>query len=328
MTVARIGDWLTREPSHPTGATINIGAGTDRLFVLVVLSQFEGGYDWTSLTIGGESYDYAFQSELDKTASIEDTQVTYFVWTEATIAAMPGTFLAYTGDEAPASPTGIFFTYATFGDCSQVLAPQAYAATSQSSDTLEVETPSSADDYIVMGVSRSVVGRDVTDWDSLTEIFDAGGEGFRQALADGQGGDATTTLTGDGTAGDFNALALILPAATTDIDYTLDGAEIGADAGTVVATGNSDAEAILTGAAIEAEGEHLEGYNVTLYLEGVALSLGAGTFSIPEEIGDVQPSGGYGAGNSKDSDEQRRKMIERRLKRHYERLRRKQRWHF
>jgi hypothetical protein len=215
MAVARAAAWDANNFNEPTG-TVPPEAGSDRLLVVMQLGKLNGGFTVSTFTIGGQTFDEEHEILVDD--GVSDVYVKFYVWKEAKIAAMSGSTISYTDD---ATQSNTMFTYATFTGVDQTTPTTFTTYGSTSTDSATLTTTSTANDYIVIGTARNPLARDVTDWDTLTELFDTGSADFRQAAADGAGGDNSSVLTGDGTAGSWAAGALVIHAVSTSVPVFL-----------------------------------------------------------------------------------------------------------
>lgn len=206
MSVARVAAWDTNNFQDPTG-TMTPEAGSNRILVCLQISELEGGFSTSVFTVGGQTFDIHHKVLGEPTGVLNDQQIDYYVWKEAKIAAMSGASVSYTDDGTQA---GTMFTYATFTGVDQSTPTIFTSAFSESTDALAVVTTSGANDLIVVASSRSVLTRDITNWDTLSEIFDTGTSNWRQSMGEGGGGDSSTLVTGDGTADDMTLGALVI----------------------------------------------------------------------------------------------------------------------
>lgn len=206
MTVARAAAWDALNYQDPTGQ-MPAESGSNRILVCLQISELEGGFSTSTFTVGTVARDYHHSFLGTPSGILNDQQIDFYIWDEASIDAMSGTAVSYTDDGTQA---GTVFTYATFTGVDQTTPTTFTSAFNESADTLDITTTSNAADFIVCASSRSEIARDITDWDSLAEVFDAGSGNWRQSMGDGSGGDNTTTVTGDGTADDMTLGAIVI----------------------------------------------------------------------------------------------------------------------
>ena len=217
MTVTIDSAWATvTHDTDPIGP-ITLGTGSNRL--LVFLQSAEHGtanpVAYSAFTIGGVAATADYSVGFVTGAAI--STLNFLVWNDAAITSMSGAAVSY---EDGITLGNQVWTYATYQDVDQTTpVTDTGSSTTASADSLAVTTTSTSDDIILVGSTRSAAARDVTDWDTLTEVFDVQNTNvqFRAGLAAGVGGDATTTCTGDGFNGDWllNAIVLNTVATTT-----------------------------------------------------------------------------------------------------------------
>lgn len=193
--------------ADPTGS-LTISAGSNRC--LIVAQQAErNSYSVSTFTVGGQSYTY--QYEVIETSTAPDLIGRFFIWNEAAIAAMSGSAISYT--DTVAVPGKFAWSYAVLQNVLQTSlgADQFDTAFNASTDALDVTTTSTANDYVVVSSTRLAASRDITNWDTLTEVYDSTDSNsfYRASLGAGAGGDNTTTVTGDGTADEMLLISFV-----------------------------------------------------------------------------------------------------------------------
>lgn len=223
MTAARVGSWSAVTTGDPSG-TLTIGSGTNRILVVVVTAESTSvtPFSVNTLTVGGQA-----PSEVHSAAAnsgVSDLSVFVAIWDEAAIAAMSGSSVS--GFSHNGTEDGLVWQYATFADVLDQDAPvQFFAASGSSVDDLDVLSGSFLEDYVVCVGVRHDGSRAFNTWDFLTEIDDAeNSQGFRHGLADGQGGENTITVVGDGTPSSMLLGALVLAGTENNLVFTGNGA--------------------------------------------------------------------------------------------------------
>ena len=204
MAISRTEDWtLTSGDSEPSG-DIDIGSGASR----VILGFFlrERGQDYTvyEFTIGGETYDFSGEHRLDDTP---DLIIKVWGWWESTIEAMDSTTISYSDSIA----TGVknSWGFATYANVQQVT-PTINATSSASATSVAVDSPSTSDDMLVAAAIDAQANREPLSFDSLTSRVDYDAADMSTAIADGAGGDGTTTISNDGVANSMLAGMVVI----------------------------------------------------------------------------------------------------------------------
>ena len=208
MAASVLNAWSTPIFSADPTGSLTISAGSNRC--LIVATQCErNSYSVSTFTVGGQAYTY--QYEVIETSTAPDLIGRFFIWNEAAIAAMSGTAVAYS--DTVSVPGKHAWSYAVLQNVLQTSlgADQFDTAFHASTNALDITTTSSSDDYVVVGCTRLAASRDLTDWDTLSEIYDGTDSNsfFRAALGAGAGGDNTTTVTGDGTADEMLLISFV-----------------------------------------------------------------------------------------------------------------------
>ena len=208
MSATRVAAWTKTEDGNPVG-TVTIAAGSNRKFVVIVQAETTGQPTSNTFTIGGQTYTESFEDYFDNGA--QDCWLYAYIWNEAAIAAMSGSTISY---NITGTQNARLWAYAMIQDTNQGVTFKS-ATQSSGSDTFNVTTTSSAGDFIVVLSMAPNVSRDITNMDTLAEIYDVtpGPGTFAAHLGDGDGGDSTTTFTGDGTTGIYTAIGLVFAAA-------------------------------------------------------------------------------------------------------------------
>jgi hypothetical protein len=196
---------------EPDAVTVTIDAGSDRKLVYYFQQESNSGTVISTWTVGGVAATHFL--EYDELTATNDHWHRLYLWNEADIGTMTGTDVSYADDNAQTKR----FCYATILDTNQdniALADSVYVA---SANTIDVDTVSTAGDYVFVGAIASAAPRDFTDWDTLTEQWDEtiGGLITNRGGGSGAGGDSVTTVTGDGTAGEYSAIGVVFPDAGT-----------------------------------------------------------------------------------------------------------------
>ena len=220
MTVSRVGSWSALASGDPTG-TITIGAGSNRILMMVVSVETASVFSIATLEIGGQGFTDSFSASLIGTTTVVGH---ILIWDEDAIAAMSGSSVGnytHAGVE-----TGKNWQYATFQDVEDQDDPVEFSSASGLTvDSVDLDTESYTDGYIVALGIRNNPSREFDGWDSLTEIEDEDdGEGFRHGLADGVGGENETTILGDGTPAEMLTLSAVLAGTNFDFAFTGNGA--------------------------------------------------------------------------------------------------------
>lgn len=206
---ATAGSW-TCSNAEPSGS-YTIDAGSNRKFLVILQDETNTTTTVSTFTIGGQAATETFQ-DTNTTASA-DHQRKAFIWNEAAIAAMSGTGISYTDDNALTK----FFCSVTIQDTNQSnLSNYTQVAYSTGSTAPAVTTTSSSGDLVVVELIGSTASFTVTGWETLSEKWDqdGGGQPSWFAGASGDGGDATTTLTLSAAA-EVTLASLVFPNAAT-----------------------------------------------------------------------------------------------------------------
>tara|TARA_Y100001951_G_scaffold99273_1_gene101072 strand:+ start:2574 stop:3614 length:1041 start_codon:yes stop_codon:yes gene_type:complete len=198
-------DWQSLINSDPTG-TATIGSGTNRLLVVVQTAEYSSSFSVSAMTVGGQSATGSYSVDQQTTGTAHST-INAFWWNQSALEAMSGNGISY-ADNAPLSKR--HFNYITLKDVNQTAPVSTSTIFTDNVNSVDLATTSDSDDYVIAVVARNSGNRDVTDWDTLTEAWDDGDDGYRTAAADGSGGDDTTTITGDGIDDDFLVMGLVI----------------------------------------------------------------------------------------------------------------------
>ena len=201
---AIVGTWTLAYDVEPTGDA-TVGAGTDRKLVWIIRNEAVALRTISTFTIGGQTASEVFTPYNQTVDTTENHRIYAYVWDETKIAAMTGTTVSYTDDQAMTTPhDGFCSAYVTvqgvdqtaFGDWDDIV-----HEFNGADDDVDVDTVSTAADYVAVLSMTSTTARDYTSWDTLTEIEDTNvPASVRCGFGAGAGGDAITSVLGDGTA--------------------------------------------------------------------------------------------------------------------------------
>jgi hypothetical protein len=183
----------------PNGVELTIAAGRGKRLLIMLCWDEESGVNTINpFTIGGQTYTGTFHLE----HTTEDTQVWVFYWDEADLDLRANENVTFTDTQAISA-----WQYGIYDGVDQTTSIEEVATeiAENTSDTLVITSTSDANDYLLAIVARNSGNRDVTDWDTLTELGDVNPGTHLAASGTGIGGDASTTLTGDGIADDWLA---------------------------------------------------------------------------------------------------------------------------
>lgn len=200
-------NWAALSSAQPSG-TVTIGGGSNRCLILVQTAEFSGSFS-ASVAIGGQAATGTTARRLQTTAW---SHIFFWWWDETALQAMSGNTISY-DDESGGGPISLsktHFSYITVQDVDQTSPVNTAFNTVALSNTIDVGTVSDSNDYAIVAVVRDSANRDITNWDTLSEVWDDGGSFYRSALGSGAGGDNATTVTGDGFDADFLVVSLVI----------------------------------------------------------------------------------------------------------------------
>jgi len=221
MAVSVLNTWATINTGDPNNVqTISSGAG-ERLAVLVWTAEHSGQVSHSQMAIGGISFTSKVEQFWDNGSA--DQHVYMWWWNEAAIASFADNDI---DSEDGVSVTKQAWSFIVLDGVDQTTPMTTQVGNDTSSNTINVSSTSTSNDYDIVGVSRSSGNRNITGWDTLTEGFQ-GNVNFTGAAGGGAGGDATITVTGDGTADDFTWAHAIVNEAAGLTDVNLRGTSRG-----------------------------------------------------------------------------------------------------
>jgi len=208
MSVSVLNDWAGQTAGKPTGS-LTISAGSGRVLWVVYFAELSGTHTFTSITVGGQS---PTTSKVEESADHADTFIWSWFWDEAAIAAMSGTTLTLTESGTPSKHDWDYIVFQGALDGAEY----ATSVDIASADTADITTTSAStsDDFLAVAFNRTAASRDVTDYDTLTQGWQFNTD-YSIGVADGAGGDDTTTLTGDGISDDWFVQLLHMKAGTS-----------------------------------------------------------------------------------------------------------------
>ncbi len=216
MAVSRVGSWLafTHEVNvdgngqvDPTG-TVTIGSGSNRMLVFIQLCELSAQLT-ASLTIGGASASYTGYVYQDASP---DLNILVWIWDESDIGGMTGSTISYSDSQSNQKHG---WTYATFQDVDQGVTPAITTNHVIGGQTFDLTTTSDSDDIVVVGIIDKSNNRYPLDSESLDVRVEWHAQNMAIAVADGAGGDDTTTVKNDEVANsNIAGLAVVLTAAS------------------------------------------------------------------------------------------------------------------
>lgn len=208
--VSRAGSWAPLTTGSDPAGTYLPESGTNRMVVCGLVIEFSAQTAVSVFTIGGETFDYSGNEYLN---GAPDQEAFFWVWDEATIAAMSGSTISYTDDNAGTKQS---WSCATYQDVDQGAAPVFAGNSAATVQSVNVTTTSTANDMIVGIMGDASNNRAPLDYETLTQQLSYNVADVAHGIADGAGGDGTTTFANDQVANsDMAALAVVLTAATT-----------------------------------------------------------------------------------------------------------------
>ena len=209
MAVTKGQNWIALVNGSDPEGNAAAAAGSDRMHMLTRVSEFNGLITISTMTIGGQTFTYNNQEWLDNGS--QDLQIDAWIWDEAAIAARSGSAISFTDDKTASKQS---WSHVQFDGVDQAVEPTYASESNVSASSFNLTTTSNSSDmiaalYIVYASSRAPMG-----WDTLSEIDAYSISDYATGIADGAGGDATTTLTTDEVAATgFAAMAIIFTAA-------------------------------------------------------------------------------------------------------------------
>ena len=215
MALSRVGSWLAFTDGtnvydgtdvDPAGS-VTIGAGSNRMIVFLVWCELGSQLTVSAFTIGGQAASYT--GYMYQNAS-PDLNILAFVWNESAIGSMSGSTISYTDDQ---SSNKMGWSYATYQDVKQASLTMT-TGDATGGDTINVTTTSTASDMIIAAAIDKSANRYPFSYDTLTEQREWHSDQFAIGVADGAGGDGTTTVENDGTNSNMAALCMVLLPAT------------------------------------------------------------------------------------------------------------------
>lgn len=223
MAVSRVGSWEAMDdgetfsmggsdvdPDNWSG-TLSVGAGSNRMLVFMLMCENSSQLIVDTFTIGGQSPSYS--GYMYQNAS-PDNNVMVWIWNESAIGSMSGVSIAY-HDNATNKKNA--WSFATYKDVLQET-PAITTNYVTGGQTFDLTTTSDADDMVVAAMIDRSNNRHPFDADSLTEQIEEHSAQMAISIADGSGGDDTTTVTNDEFANsNLGGLAVVLKAAADAI---------------------------------------------------------------------------------------------------------------
>jgi hypothetical protein len=181
--------FVCQADADPNG-TLTLDAGSNRK-LLVFMARQNNTDPAPTITVDGDAPTETLTFNFDSAVSPEHWHYG-FLWDEATIAAMGGSLVAYSGGAGFSR----FWCYGVIEDTVQTNLTSFIGTDAFDSGTeLSLTSTSSSGDLIVAGGTVQPETTTFTDWDTLTEHFDADIDTKRGGFASGNGGDTPTTVT-------------------------------------------------------------------------------------------------------------------------------------
>ena len=221
MAVSRVGSWEAMDdgqtfsmggtdvdPDNWTG-TLSVGAGSNRMLVFILMTEDSSRVTPSSFTIGGQAYSYSGSMYQDASP---DNTINVHIWNEAAIDSMSGTAIVYYDDGNVNNKCA--WAFATYKDVKQA-SPTITTNYVTGGKTFDLTTTSTSNDMIVAAMIDKSANRHPFDTDSLTEQIEEHSAQMAISIADGAGGDNTTTVVNDDFANsNLGGLAVVLLATT------------------------------------------------------------------------------------------------------------------
>ncbi|QDP53216.1 MAG: hypothetical protein GOVbin7744_19 [Prokaryotic dsDNA virus sp.] len=220
MAVTRTQAWEGAHGAEPTGITINLGSGTSRFLVMVLVRERGTNFTPSTWTYGGQAYSYGGESYLDSTP---DLIIKYAIWDEYQINEADDHEMLYADDISTGGKLGYY--YATYANCRQV-EPTIDTDSTASGTYVDLNTSTADARSAIIGVAIDVsANREPFNVDGLTERIDYGGnpgdEQMSYTVADGLGVvDGTTRIANDGIASQMVGLGIVLEGFELNADRT------------------------------------------------------------------------------------------------------------
>lgn len=215
MPVTLLDAWTFVDDSEPSTYSAPVSDGPNRVMVLAYSGPAHDidAFGWTVTTVlWGDQAPTATYKYGDGT----DDSCRYFaLWNETAIAALTNSTI----DWAASTITNDFFGYACYAGVVQdgldsLVNDSTNYSTNQSSSTLTT-TSNNGDRILAIGGLRTG-NRQISDWDTLTELHDvaAATNNARYCFGEGNGGDSSTVITNT-TAATPNFASIVLPQVST-----------------------------------------------------------------------------------------------------------------
>ena len=192
MAITRTEDWSLNSPSSEPSGDIDLGSGASRLLLCFYLRERGSDFTVYEFEVGNQTFDWSAEHTLD---SSPDLIIKSFGWFEDSIQAMDSNTISYSDSVAVGSKNS--WGFATYSNVQQVT-PTINSSSSSSTTSLNIDSSSTSDDMLVAAAIDSSANREPISFDSLTSRVDYDDSDMSTAIADGAGGDNTTTISNDG----------------------------------------------------------------------------------------------------------------------------------
>lgn len=162
-----------------------------RVLLIFYTAEPGGAASWSpTITVGGQSPDYTYTNIHDLG---NDVVTGLWIWMEDTIQAMSGATVS-TGGTWP-STTSEGWAYCVYRNVDQTIEPTVNYQEDASTTSIDIDTTSDSDDVIIACVGHDNSGVGISTSDTLDAHVDENCTDCRLIVAEGIGGDNTTTLT-------------------------------------------------------------------------------------------------------------------------------------
>ena len=192
MAVTVLDSWTNTVDSDPSGS-VTISSGSNRAAILALHAETDGEPVVSTMTIGGQAATQEY--EIFQSDGVDDMTMFVYLWDESAIAAMSGSAISYADNATLTKRAWSFGTYAGVDQTTFPAAQASFLETSNSASSDVTTTSNDGERIVVTGIVKNSTGS-LASADTLTEVVDvaAGSNSMRAIVAEGNGGDNTTTM--------------------------------------------------------------------------------------------------------------------------------------